>query len=170
MGSPLELEARIVLDDDMRCATRALQHRGTYADQNFACLSIGSGVGAGFVLDENLYYGTNREAGEIGHIELDPRYLGHVHLEPTAIEQTRCSCGEFGRHFETTVNYLGLDRLAARISGSSKEDPLTSLVKVLEKDGVTGNRFAAGADVQPSPGCTQVVSHASRGRRPRGEV
>jgi len=139
--NPQELEARIVLDNDVRCATRALHSRATYEDQNFACLSIGSGVGAGFVLDGNLYYGSNREAGEIGHVELDPQYLGHVQLEPTAIGQTKCSCGEFGRHFETMVNYLGLKRLAAQISGSSKEDPLTSLTEALKKDGVIGNRF-----------------------------
>jgi predicted NBD/HSP70 family sugar kinase len=141
VGSPQELEARIVLDNDVRCATRALHHRATHGDRNFACLSIGSGVGAGFVLGESLYYGSNREAGEIGHVELDPRCLGHVQLEPTAIAQAKCSCGEFGRHFETTVNYLGLERLAGRISRTSEDDPLSYLVEAFRKDGITGNRY-----------------------------
>jgi predicted NBD/HSP70 family sugar kinase len=162
VSSPQELERRIVLDNDVRCATRALHHRATYADQNFACLSIGSGVGAGFVLNERLYYGSNRDAGEIGHVELDPRFLGHVQLEPTAIAQAKCSCGEFGRHFETMVNYFGLERLAAQISSSSDEDPFTSLSDAFRKDGITGNRYreqglpqaltyALGNDVLQSP-------------------
>lgn len=43
--------------------------RGT---RNMAFLTFGTGLGAGLILDGHLYAGTNDNAGELGHIRLEP--------------------------------------------------------------------------------------------------
>ncbi|SDD53886.1 Sugar kinase of the NBD/HSP70 family, may contain an N-terminal HTH domain [Sanguibacter gelidistatuariae] len=44
---------------------------GTDSERTFAALYMGTGIGAGIVLDGNAYRGTSGNAGEIGHICLD---------------------------------------------------------------------------------------------------
>lgn len=46
-------------------------------------LSIGTGIGAGLVLDGKLRRGTSGYAGEVGHINIDP-------------DGDQCACGSFG--------------------------------------------------------------------------
>jgi predicted NBD/HSP70 family sugar kinase/biotin operon repressor len=51
--------------------------------ENFVCLEVGSGVGAGVVCDGRVLRGATASAGEVGHISLDPA-------------GPRCSCGLYG--------------------------------------------------------------------------
>lgn len=51
--------------------------------QNFICLTVGEGIGAGIVIGGNLYRGAFGGAGEIGHITIDP-------------DGPLCRCGERG--------------------------------------------------------------------------
>lgn len=39
--------------------------------KNMVFITLGTGLGAGLILDERLYSGTNDNAGEVGHIRLD---------------------------------------------------------------------------------------------------
>jgi N-acetylglucosamine repressor len=48
--------------------------------RNFICLEIGSGIGAGVIVDGNVLRGAQSSAGEVGHTPIDP-------LGP------RCACG-----------------------------------------------------------------------------
>jgi glucokinase len=63
------LNLPVMLDNDANCATLA-EHRfgagrGYY---NIICLTIGTGIGGGLIVDGRLYRGVNYSAGEIGHM------------------------------------------------------------------------------------------------------
>lgn len=55
----------------------------TFSSQNIAFISIDSGVGAGIVLDENLYKGHSSKAGEFGHFTVENN-------------GRKCNCGNSG--------------------------------------------------------------------------
>ena len=55
----------------------------TLSSQNIAFISIDSGVGAGIVLDENLYKGHSSKAGEFGHFTVENN-------------GRKCNCGNSG--------------------------------------------------------------------------
>jgi glucokinase-like ROK family protein len=50
---------------------------------NFICVNVGIGIGAGVILDRKLYTGSSFTAGEIGHTTID-------------VEGPKCSCGNYG--------------------------------------------------------------------------
>ncbi|PWK06591.1 ROK family transcriptional regulator [Tumebacillus permanentifrigoris] len=50
---------------------------------NFICVNVGTGVGAGIIIDHNLYHGASFTAGEMGHTTID-------------VNGPRCSCGNYG--------------------------------------------------------------------------
>lgn len=51
--------------------------------QNFICVSVGEGIGAGIYLDSSLYEGANGGAGEVGHTCVQ-------------LYGPQCRCGEYG--------------------------------------------------------------------------
>lgn len=54
-----------------------------YGFEKLVCINVGVGIGAGFLIDGQLYHGNNHIAGEIGHTIVD------IHGE-------RCKCGNNG--------------------------------------------------------------------------
>ncbi|MEW9669383.1 ROK family transcriptional regulator [Ammoniphilus sp. 3BR4] len=50
---------------------------------NFICINVGMGIGAGIILDNKLFTGSSFTAGEVGHTTIDP-------------EGPKCSCGNYG--------------------------------------------------------------------------
>lgn len=77
-GVPVEV------DNDVRALALAESWFGQgQGVQNFVCIHAGSGVGAGLIVDGQLYSGTSFAAGEIGHTTLEP-------------EGPLCSCGNSG--------------------------------------------------------------------------
>ncbi|MBO0516799.1 ROK family protein, partial [Streptomyces beijiangensis] len=61
------LGSDVVLDKDTNAAALGLALRGPGASDSFAYLHLGSGLGAGLVLDGALYRGARTGAGEFGH-------------------------------------------------------------------------------------------------------
>lgn len=51
--------------------------------ENFICINVGMGIGAGIILDNHLFKGSSFTAGEIGHTTID-------------VEGPKCSCGNYG--------------------------------------------------------------------------
>lgn len=75
--------------------------------QNFVCITVGEGIGAGVVIGGELYRGAFGGAGEVGHITIDP-------------DGPRCRCGERGC-LEALASDQFLAREAARLGFSSIE-------------------------------------------------
>lgn len=122
-----ELGAPCVVENDVRIAAAGLVggaaggasgEAGAEGPRSLAYLAIGTGIGAGLVLDGRLYRGTRGMAGEVGHVVVEPD--GHP-----------CACGQLGC-LETVASGPAIARLArealAAGHGSSLEavEPLTA--------------------------------------------
>jgi glucokinase len=90
---------RVVLDNDGNCAAwgehRFGAGRGT---QHFLCITLGTGIGAGFVFNGRPYRGAHGGAGEVGHMLVDP-------------SGPPCGCGRRGC-WEQFASGMALERLA----------------------------------------------------------
>ena len=59
----------IVLENDVNCVALGEKWIGAGKDlSNFICLTIGTGIGGGIILNNQLFRGENFVAGEFGHI------------------------------------------------------------------------------------------------------
>jgi glucokinase len=62
-----------VVDNDANCAAYAEMELGLVKQvNNFICITLGTGVGAGIILNGELHRGKNGGAGDIGHMILIP--------------------------------------------------------------------------------------------------
>lgn len=73
------------LDNDVRVATLGeLKYGAGKGCTNLVCITVGTGIGSGLVLNGKLVRGARNAAGEIGHIKM------------TMGEGPLCGCGDFG--------------------------------------------------------------------------
>ncbi len=85
------------IDNDVKLITLAEWKFGVGRGvSNFLCITLGTGVGSGLILDNKLYRGEANAAGELGHVPLNE-------LGP------RCNCGGIG----CLESYVGNQRLFA---------------------------------------------------------
>jgi glucokinase len=73
--TPLEREFKVPvgLQNDANACALAEWHWGAGRGcRNMIFLTFGTGMGSGLILDGRLYAGTNDNAGEVGHMRLDP--------------------------------------------------------------------------------------------------
>ena len=76
---------------------------GAKGAKNVVCLTLGTGVGGGIIIDGKLYHGTTLSAGEIGHIPIN--YKG-----------PKCMCGNIG----CLERYIGNKYITARANLTPK--------------------------------------------------
>lgn len=80
-----EFNVPVKLDNDVRVATLGeLNYGAGKGCQNLICLTVGTGVGSGIVLNGQLVRGASMTAGEIGHVIVE-RNNGEI-----------CGCGATG--------------------------------------------------------------------------
>ncbi len=93
---------RVVLTNDANAAAIGEQIYGGAVDmRNFAMITLGTGVGSGYVVNGELVYGHDGFAGEFGHTMLIPG--GRI-----------CGCGIPG-HVEAYCSATGIKRTAAEM-------------------------------------------------------
>jgi len=75
---------RVVVDNDANAAAWGayVLEAGRKA-KNLLCVTLGTGVGGGLILNGKIYHGASGSAGEIGHMTLNP-------------QGERCRCGNYG--------------------------------------------------------------------------
>lgn len=62
---------RAVLENDVNCAALGEKWLGAGKDEeNFVCLTIGTGIGGGIILNNDIFRGDTCVAGEFGHIQI----------------------------------------------------------------------------------------------------
>ncbi|MBI3134363.1 MAG: ROK family protein [Bacteroidetes bacterium] len=89
----------VTLVNDANAAAIGEKHFGDAGDlQNFAVITLGTGIGMGIFVDGRLYTGDNGMAGELGHIVV--RFDGR-----------ECKCGNSGC-LETYIGKKGIIRTA----------------------------------------------------------
>ncbi|MCX6357085.1 MAG: ROK family protein [Candidatus Aureabacteria bacterium] len=92
---------RCMVDNDVNMMTMSeLRYGAARGARNACCLTIGTGVGGGLVIDGRLYRGSTMSAGEFGHVTVDA-------------EGYRCGCGNRGCA-ERYLGLAGIVRLARR--------------------------------------------------------
>lgn len=73
------------VDNDVRCATLGEFHYGAgQGCQNLVCITVGTGIGGGIILNGKIVRGASNSAGEIGHIKLNMN------------DGPLCGCGDRG--------------------------------------------------------------------------
>lgn len=79
-----ELNLPVEVDNDVRALALAESWFGQgQGIADFIVVNVGTGVGAGIILDHQLYHGTSFTAGEMGHTTID-------------VNGPKCSCGNYG--------------------------------------------------------------------------
>jgi glucokinase len=87
LGPALEsaLNRSVLLENDANAATLGEMCQGAARGfQTILCLTLGTGVGGGIILDGKLWRGLDGTAGELGHFSIEP-YGG-----------VQCKCGNIG--------------------------------------------------------------------------
>lgn len=60
------------VDNDANCAAWAeYQYGSGRGIDNLVCVTVGSGIGSGFIVDGHVYTGPNGSGGELGHVTID---------------------------------------------------------------------------------------------------
>jgi len=80
------LERPVSIENDANLAALAEQAQGAgklLGSDSLCMLTMGTGVGSGFILDGKIWHGSSGMGGEAGHIVVDP-------------EGQRCGCGGIG--------------------------------------------------------------------------
>lgn len=97
----------VVTNDANAAAVGEMVYGGARGMKNFVVITLGTGLGSGFVIDGKLVYGHDGFAGEIGHTAIRP---GPSNRE--------CGCGRKGC-LETYVSATGLKRSLLKIMADS---------------------------------------------------
>ena len=82
-------------NDANACAVAEWKYGAGRGTRNMIFLTFGTGMGAGLILDGRLYSGTNDNAGECGHIRLEP--YGPVGYGKAGSMEGFCSGGGIAR-------------------------------------------------------------------------
>lgn len=89
------LKLPVFLDNDAKLMCLAEQRLGRAKGyKNALCITLGTGVGGGIILDGRLYRGKNNASGEIGHIPINEK-------------GPRCNCGGVA----CLESYIGNNRI-----------------------------------------------------------
>ena len=95
------LHVPVFIDNDVRNYTRGEAFKGKGSGySNLICLTLGTGLAAGVMVDGKVISGYNNYAGEIGHDTI----IGETSL---------CNCGKHGC-LETVASASGITRLAKK--------------------------------------------------------
>lgn len=84
----------VVVENDVNLA--ALGEYGFGAARqasSAACIAVGTGIGAGIVIDRKIYRGFNQSAGEVGYLPPDVSYLGRRYDSFGALESIASGSG-----------------------------------------------------------------------------
>ncbi len=112
------LRSPIIVDNDANVAAWAAYVVESKRNvKNLICITIGTGIGGGLVIDGKLYRGTTGSAGEIGHMTLFP-------------EGVPCNCGNQG----CVERYVGAIAMAAEARRAIEAGEQTLMVKLVDHD------------------------------------
>lgn len=163
--------ARVFLDTDARSVARFDLHeqlKNGNAIRNYACILALEGVGAGLVLNGEVYYGSHGSEGEIGHttVHLGPEYAWPA-SPMSATTSAHCDCELPGFHWETLSSTRGLLLIAATIS-RTRFDALRSVHQgeFTSRDFIDAACYSLdGQGSRPHPGTVRILDGDAHGYR-----
>ena len=124
MGWPVTLE-----NDANVAAIGEMWQGAARGHKSILCVTLGTGVGGGVVLDGRLWRGANGAAGEIGHVTVEP-------------EGAACACGNQGC-LEVYASATGIVRLAREMNlRNAKERGADLTAEMIYRMGERGDERA----------------------------
>lgn len=117
LGPALEsaLTRSVLLENDANAATLGEMWQGAARGfQTILCLTLGTGVGGGIILDGKLWRGVDGTAGELGHVSVEPS--GGV----------VCKCGNTGC-LEVYASATAVVRLAREALATNSDSALNAI-------------------------------------------
>ncbi|MGB4292048.1 MAG: ROK family protein [Bacteroidales bacterium] len=97
----------IVTNDANAAAVGEMIYGAAKGMKDFVVLTLGTGLGSGFVVNGRLVYGNDGFAGELGHTTIKPGY-----------SERECGCGKKGCT-ETYVSATGLKRTLLKVMANT---------------------------------------------------
>ncbi|MFJ7156603.1 ROK family protein [Streptomyces sp. NPDC101118] len=149
LAGALGPELPVVLDKDTNAGALGAGGAGRGGAGSFAYLHVGTGLGAGLVLDGTLHRGPRTGAGEFGHQVL-------------LLDGPECGCGARGCAEALCLDAVARGDLpgAARVLGAAA----ANLVALLDVDRVLlGGRVVARAPDVFARGCAEVLRERALG-------
>ncbi len=111
-----KLRIPVLVDNDVNLMALGENRFGAgQGAKNLVCITLGTGVGGGIIIDGNLYRGASSAAGEVGHMPLKEEGLG-------------CNCGSFGCLERYVGNRYIVDEIKDKIK-SGRPTKIRALVK-----------------------------------------
>jgi len=138
-----KLKIPTFLDNDVNLITLAEWKFGAGVGvSNMLCLTLGTGVGGGLILDGKLYRGEGFVAGELGHMPLNE-------------SGPKCTCGGVGC-FERYVGNKTLEKNAAKVF--KKNIKFQQINKMAAKGNKTALKFWGTTGTQIGNGLIGVIN------------
>lgn len=136
-----EFGIKTYLDNDANAAAFGEYVAGAAKGaKNAVAITLGTGVGAGIIIDGKIYSGSNCAGGEIGHTVL-------------VVDGRECTCGRRGC-FETYSSATGLIRTTRE---AAENAPDSIVARLIEADGRVSARTAYNALKQGCPIGKQIT-------------
>jgi len=136
-----EFNCAVLVDNDVNVMALGEGYKGcTTNDSDFLFVKIGTGIGAGLIIDGKIYRGANGCAGDIGHIALDGSTV-------------QCQCGNKGC-LEAAV---GGKALAARAEEKAMKGESPYLQKMLKEKGALTALDINGGALAGDLVCIQLI-------------
>lgn len=148
LGKIIEEEFSIPtrLDNDVRCAALGELNFGAGKGcENLICITIGTGIGSGIVLNGKLVRGASNAAGEIGHIKMD------LNGGPL------CGCGDYGC-FEAYASGPSIVSMAKEYISGGK----SAKYKEMAADGIITPYLVAQAALQGDAVSIQIFKQMGK--------
>lgn len=99
-----------VTNDANAAAVGEMIYGGARGMKNFVVITLGTGLGSGFVVNGELVYGQDGFAGELGHTRIRP-----------GESNRQCGCGRIGC-LETYVSATGIKRTLFKLMGDMTDE------------------------------------------------
>jgi glucokinase len=125
---------QVLLENDANAAAIGEMWRGAGRGfKTIICLTLGTGVGGGIILDGKLWRGADGTAGEIGHVTVDP------------LAGVQCKCGNEGC-LEVYASATAIKRITHEARSRFPQSPLFAREELTAREvyeaGLAGDRLA----------------------------
>lgn len=124
-----ELRWPVVIENDANAAAVGERWRGAgRGADTVICVTLGTGVGGGIILEGKLWRGADNSAGEIGHMAVDP--FGGI----------QCGCGSYGC-LEVYASATAIVRMTQEQSAATAAKEVLTARDIFEA-GMEGDQIA----------------------------
>lgn len=135
----------VMVDNDANAAALGEMWAGAgKGASNLLCLTIGTGIGGGVIVNGDIYHGANGSAGEVGHFTVKEQG-GRI-----------CNCGKRGcletEASATAIVLDALDKVTGMSSGPLKQE--------YDRTGTITTKLVLQLARQGEPACREIVAKA----------